>query len=164
MLFETTLNDLLINIEKGFPNTQYRQDSTDSIKIKRIEWIPFVGLKTLYVKGLAQNENREYNPTILFKNIIYSSGEGINLRASDGKEYKLKKINANENNVLVRCNCKDFFYRFHHYNYEDKSLYGRDRVKYIGSTGLPANPMEVSGMCKHIIKLTKTIQEAQLLL
>lgn len=163
MLFETTLNDLLVNIEKGFPNTQYRQNSIDSIKIKRIEWIPFVGLKTLYVKGLAQNENREYNPTILFKNIVYSTNEGIDLKASDGKEYKLNKINANENNVLVKCNCGDFEYRFRHYNYEDKSLYGRDRIPYIGTTGRKANPMEVSGVCKHIIKLTKAIIEARLL-
>jgi hypothetical protein len=105
-------------------------------------------MKTLFVKGRALNENREYSPTIVFKRMEYHKENApkiVALKASDGKTYFLDKIVAENTDVLVRCNCPDFRWRFSYYDHLDKSLQGPKPKKYIpvpGSNRPPANPME----------------------
>lgn len=165
-LFETSLNDLYFNIVTGFPNSRFRESATQPIKITSITWLPFLGMKTLYIQGLAQNENRAYNPIILFKNVKFQLNEApktVSLKASDGKRYYLETLSLDQD-VTVRCNCKDFYWRMHHYNKLDNCLYGKDRKKYESlNKKPPANPLEVSGMCKHIMKLLQAVQHANLL-
>jgi len=69
-------------------------------------------------------------------------------------------LSFEDQDVLVRCPCKDFFYRFHHYNKLDKSLYGKDRKKYESHGGPPANYKKMEGICKHILKLVKVLTES----
>ena len=148
----------------GFPNTRYRQHATQPIEIMEMTWLPYRGVKTLYIKGLAKNEDREYNSMILFKNVDYETNENtVTISASTGGSYKLKKISLEESDVLVRCNCKDFRYRFGYYNSLDRSLYGNVPTRY-ESKGIrgPINPTQVSGFCKHIIKLFEVLEQAHL--
>jgi hypothetical protein len=163
---ESSLNDLYLNIVTGFPNSRFRENATHPIRITQLRWLPFLGMKTLYVQGLAQNENREYNPIILFKNVKYKLNEEprtVTLMASNGQKYYLESLSLDQD-VFVRCGCKDFYWRMHHYNKVDSCLYGRDRKKYESlNKKPPANPLEVSGMCKHIIKLAEAIRDANLL-
>ena len=79
------------------------------------------------------------------------------LVTNEGQSYFFEKFN-NTNHVLVRCNCKDFQYRFKYENHLNKSLYGHKGKKYIGQGLWEANPLHLEGMCKHIIKLSKTLE------
>lgn len=163
-LNETSLNNLYNSTVDAFPNTKMRQYATDPIVISHLNWVPFVGMKTLFVKGLAQNEGREYNPTVVFKQVQYNPNENhVELNANDGKIYNLKRLSLENNDVLLRCNCPDFFWRFNYYDYVDKSLYNRKRKKYESSGGHPANPKEMPGMCKHLIKMIKTLHQSTIL-
>lgn len=96
---------------------------------------------------------------MLLKEINYS-GDEITIIASDGKEYSFDKPTLESSDVLLRCNCPDFHWRFNYYNHQDKSLYGSKRGKYESKGGPPANPMELPGMCKHLMKTVKVLQES----
>lgn len=160
--FETSLNDLAKSTSKAFPKTTKRQYATDTIKITEIFWNPYKGFKTLFVRGIAQNTEslKEYSPIVLFKNVKYVSSKSnsvIELKANDGGVYLLERLNPDED-IQVRCDCKDFNWRFNYTNHLDGSLYGRKRKKY-EALYYPnsSNPLELPGMCKHIIKLLKVI-------
>lgn len=166
-LNESNLQSLYTNTVKAFPYTTKRQFATDTIKIAEMVWTPFLGVKTLFVKGLAQNQGKEYNPMILFKKVEYYDSKNeknwVEITANDGKNYIFEKIN-DENDVLVRCNCPDFRFRFNFYDHIDKSLFGKKVKKYESlGIGPPANPQELPGMCKHIIKLIKSLGKAGIL-
>jgi len=160
---ESSAEELYQSAVKAFPNTTMRQHATHPIVIRELRWTPFVGVKTLFIKGLAQNEEREYGPCILFKGVNYQ-GKAVKITASDGLQYNFDKLSLENTDVLVRCNCPDFFWRFNYYDHLDKSLYGTKRKKYESHGGPPANPMELPGMCKHIMKMTKVIAEAGIFL
>lgn len=156
---ETSLNDLYASAVEAFPNTTKRQYATQPIIIEEIRWMPFVGMKTLFVKAEARNEDRHYNPIILFKNVNYG-GTGVKLRASDGLDYQFGRLSLESTDVLLRCNCNDFKWRFNYYNWVDKSLYGTKRSKYESLGGPPANPKHLPGMCKHLMKTTHVLMDA----
>src|ERR1019366_3288678 len=99
---ETTSNGLYHSAVRAFPRTTKRQHHIDFIDITRLEWVPFVGMKTLYVKGLAQNtENgREYTPMVLFKNVRYHParhGDMVEIVANDNKHYVLERLGQDTN-------------------------------------------------------------------
>lgn len=158
---ETSLEELYQSAVEAFPKTTLRQHATQPIVITNLRWTPFLGVNTLFIKALAQNEGREYNPLILFKNVNYDVNE-VNITASNGKEYSFGKLSLENTNVVLRCNCKDFYWRFNYYDHVDKSLYGRKRAKYESQGGKPANPLEMPGMCKHLMKTTHVLREAGL--
>jgi hypothetical protein len=168
---ESTINDLYQSTVIGFPNSTKRQHATDPIRIVRLEWIPYIGLKTLYIKGLAQNpesetyDQSEYQPMILFKSVRFHFTRDqtnlVEIIANDQRTYLLEKLGTND--VLVRCDCADYRYRFAWYGHLDHSLYGRKPKKYESQGGPAANPLEMPGMCKHIIKLVQSLDHAGLL-
>jgi hypothetical protein len=165
---ESRFNDLYLSTVKSFPKTTKRQYAIDPIKIVRLEWVPYVGLKTLYIKGLAQNteNSKEYNPILLFKKINYSNIKGknyIEIIDNNGKNHILEKIGNND--VLVRCNCKDFFWRGNYADFLDHSLHGRKRSKYQPQTNRSSvNPNNDPMVCKHIIKLHKVLEQAGIII
>lgn len=159
-LIESSLSDLHQSAIDAFPRTTKRQFATDTIVITNLTWIPFLGVKTLFLKGLAQNEGREYSPIIIIKGMNYGGNE-VMIRASDGKQYNFARPSLEENQVLVRCPCMDFHWRFNWYNHLDRSLQGSPRKKYESKgIGPPANPMQMPGMCKHLLKMTKVLHRA----
>lgn len=164
-LWESSLVDLHQSAVDAFPQTGLRQHATQPIKITNLRWTPYKGMKTLFIRGLAQNEGREYSPIILFKKVQYkeSLDEGVvSITANDGKTYNFDKLSLEDTEVVLRCNCPDFRWRFRHYNKLDKSLYGRDGVPYqrVTEHRPPANPMEMPGMCKHCMKLVTALKSA----
>lgn len=159
-LFESSLEDLYQSAVEAFPNTRMRQHATHPIVITNLRWTPFVGMKTLFIKALAQNEGREYNPIILFKNVNYK-GDQVKIMSSDHREVSFDKLSMEHTDVNLRCNCKDFYWRFNYYDHVDKSLYGRKRAPYESTgRGQPANPFEMPGMCKHLMKTAHVLREA----
>ena len=167
-LKESNLQDLYTSTVRAFPRTTKRQNSIDEINIASVSWTPYLGVRTLFVKGLAQNESnrKEYNPIILFKNVKYNDSKKQNfveITASDGSKYFFQKLN-NDNEVLLRCNCMDFTWRFNYEDKRDSSLWGKVRKKYEAKERPgSSNPLQLPGMCKHLIKLAKSLQYADIL-
>lgn len=157
---ESSLQDLYQSTVLAFPKTTLRQHAIDPVVVKKLSWLPFIGLRTLFVKGQAQNEQREYNTILLFKNVNYGKND-VQIVASNGIEYSFGRLSLENTDVLLRCTCPDFRYRFSYYDHLDKSLYGRKSAKYEAKgVGPPANPLKLPGMCKHLIKTAKVLHEA----
>lgn len=159
---ESSFKYLYDSTVSTFPRTKFRQHATQPVIIEHLHWTPFVGMKTLFIKGQVRNEDKHYDTLILFKGIKYGENGAV-IKASDGLIYKFSKISLNETDVLLRCNCLDFYYRFNYYDHVDKSLYGRKRAKYESKgIGPPANPNKTPGMCKHLIKTIQVIKEEKI--
>ena len=168
---ESSFTDLYTSTVNGFPETTRRQHATDTIKIEQLDWTPFLGVRTLFLRGLANNHGGgggEYRPIILFRNVEYhdAPGEGlVEFTASNGNTYHIEPLSRNHD-ILCRCGCMDFHYRFNWFDHLDHSLYGRVRAPYVRRTDWmpPANPQEVPGMCKHVLKLFYALEDAGLVL
>lgn len=165
MLFvESSLNELYRSTIEAFPNCPKRQHATNEIVIAKLEWTPFVGMRTLRVKGLAQNRGNghEYSPQIVFKQVEYHPHRDVvdlvEIIDNIGGRYLLEKLSYENTQVLLRCNCADFAWRFNYSDHLSHDLNGRVRRKYeaLHRPG-SANPDDDKGMCKHIIKLMKVL-------
>lgn len=156
---ESSIEDLYDSAVRAFPRTTKRQHAVDPILIEELRWTPFLGVKTLFIKAEARNEDRHYTPMFLFKNVNYD-GREVKITASDGLEYSFDKLSLEGTDVLLRCNCADFTWRFNYYNWDDRSLYGSKRKKYESQGGPAANPLELPGMCKHLMKATTALRHA----
>jgi len=168
IFLEVSLQKLYNNSVLAFPSTTKRQYSTDTVVVEHLDWIPFIGVKTLFIKGTIKNEGRKHDAIILFKGVKYAlkqEKKTIPIMASTGKKIFIEQISIEKDDVLVRCSCKDFYWRFLHFNKQDKALYGKDRKKYeaIFRPG-SSNPEKISGICKHLIKMTKTLHESNILI
>jgi len=166
IFIESSLDDLFRSTVSAYPKTQRRQYATDTINIANIVLRPFLGMRTLFVKALAQNEGREYSPIIVFKNVQYHQNQDPNLIkiTENGNEYFFESLSM-DTDVILRCNCQDFYWRFNYYDHVDNSLYGRKRAEYeaLIRPGT-ANPQEMPGMCKHLIKLTDAMRDNNIII
>jgi len=165
-LWESTFDDLFGSAVEAFPNTTMRQHATDPIRVAGFKWTPFPGVKTFLLKAVATNEDRQYNTVMLFKNVVYRDGPGpgvVKLKISLNESRYIEKLTPDQHNVLVRCNCPDFYWRFNYYDHVDRSLWGNKRGLYepVSDRG-PINPKEMPGMCKHLMKMMYTMQESGL--
>ena len=164
---ETSIKNLYKSTVESFPSTSKRQNAIDTIIIEQLQWIPFKGVKTLFIKGLARSESKKYECIMLFKNINYKQKEEkkvIKIKTSTGSEEFIEQVDSSKNDVLVRCNCADFYWRGNYADHLDKSLFGRKRAKY-ESKGFPSvNPSNSPMICKHLIKLSKILKESNFLL
>ena len=163
-LQESSLNDLYQSAVAAFPQTKKRQFATGTIKIVELTWVPYKGVKTLFVRGLARNEDRTYNPIILFKNVKYLESGGVPLRDKNGRQYFLEQLSLEKNEVLVRCGCLDFKFRGNYACYLDKSLQGPKVKKYESIGNRPSvNPTNAPMMCKHLMKMTEALKNIDVL-
>lgn len=159
-LDESSLDDLFDSAVRAFPNTRKRQHAVDPVIISNIRYTPFLRMKTLMVRSNARNESREYRPMIVFKQIRYveENMPGTLTIINEGVPYSLIPPVVSEHDVLLRCNCPDFHWRFTHFNHLDRSLFGRNRRKYEAKYNPgSANPMEMPGMCKHLMALMRKL-------
>lgn len=165
-LAETSLNGLYSSIVKAFPGTTRRQNSVDEVRIEHLEWVPFRGMRTLFVKGQARRDSSKNECIMVFKDVVYGPpGRGmVELRASNGETVFLEPLSAESSDVLVRCTCGDFHWRMTHFNKVDGSLFGRDRRKYEAKFRPgSSNPTELPGLCKHLMKMSRALAESSLL-
>ena len=162
---ESSFNDLFDSTVRAFPNTRKRQHATAPIRISEVKATPFPGVKTLFLKCRATNEDREYSPMILFKGVAYRDGQGdgvVPVRVSGTETRYIEQLDRTKSNMLVRCDCNDFKWRFNYYDHLDRTLYGNKRAKYEG-TGEPANPLQLPGMCKHVMAFVRDLSQFGLL-
>lgn len=156
---EASLSDLYDSAVRAFPRTTKRQHAVDPVIVEELRWTPFLGMKTLFIKAEVRNESRHYSPVILFKNVNYG-GNGVRITASDEREYQFNKLSLEGTDVLVRCNCPDFKWRFNYYDHREGVLYGPKRSPYESHGGPPANPLELPGLCKHLMKVAIALRDA----
>jgi hypothetical protein len=164
IFLESTFAELYASAVAAFPLTTRRQYATQPIVIDRLQIIPFLGMHTLFLKAEAINEGRHHSPMILVKGIQYSPElvpGTIEVTASDGQNVRFHRPGLEHNDILVRCDCGDFAWRFNYYNHLDKSLYGTKRKKYeaMQNPG-SANPLQLPGCCKHILKFVQVLHES----
>lgn len=167
MWLEASLAELYNNTLAAFPKTQKRQHSVDEVRIENLQWVPFRGMRTLFVKGLARREGSKNECIMLFKGVKYHGRKDpglVEIRASNGETVLLEPLSHESTDVLVRCTCKDFHWRMTHFNKMDGSLFGRDRKKYeaLVRPGT-SNPEELAGVCKHLMKMSRVLSKASLL-
>jgi hypothetical protein len=168
-LLEATLKELYDSTVEAFPKCGLRQNSTNTIVFTHLEWLPFVGMKTLRIKGDCYNKQNghQYQPLIIFKNVQYYPEKRLGLveiMDNTGKTYFLEKLGGDKNDVLVRCGCGDFFYRGNWFDHLEKCLAGPVRKKYEAKYAPgSANPTESMMFCKHLIKLGRILNASSLL-
>ena len=165
-LFESSFGDLYDSAVTAFPHTTMRQHATAPIGVSHLQIIPFVGMHTLFLKTETVNEGRYYNSLVLVKGVQYREQLEpglIEITASDGQHYRFPRPSLADSDVLVYCECADFNWRFRHFNHLDRSLYGRDRKKYEAQHNPgSANPLELPGACKHIMKMVEVLHNGGL--
>lgn len=159
---ESTLIQLYQSAVKAFPNTTKRQHATQPIRIVEMRWLPFLGVNTLFLGGKVESHGKNYDCIILFKEVDYKKSD-IKIVASDGQTYSFGKLGFDKNEVNLRCNCPDFSWRFNYYNFVDHSLYGNKRKKYVAMTEKRANPMKMPGICKHLIRFSEALLDADII-
>lgn len=158
----STVPDLEDNIERGFPATRKRQHATNEVTIRNVQYMPYIGMKMLHVKSSSLSNGNEYRQALQFNGVKFAGQDGPDVAtftASDGEDYHVAPLQLSGHNVKVRCNCMDFHYRFANYNSQDKSLVGKPPPLYQRKTNRPpVNPMQVPGMCKHLLKLVEMLR------
>lgn len=155
---------LMGNIERGFPNTAARQHLANQPQIQSMQFIPAVANGVLEVRSKVQGQRDNYNPVVQFLNTQYQDADTANnvtFVATDGKEYHIVPVHLTDTNVKVSCDCMDFYFRFAAFNHGDESLSGALPPLYQRKTNTypPANPMQVPGICKHLIKLFNNLEQ-----
>ena len=161
---ESNLSKLYRSTVVAFPHTKKRQYATDTVQVTQLEWMPYVGMRTLFLKAHVQNleGGGEYDSIILFKNVKYhprrQSGLVEIVSFDTHQRYFIEQLSGDKNDVLLRCNCGDYFWRFNYYNSVDKSHYGRVRSSY-DDGNYRINPKEMPGMCKHILQVWRSVWE-----
>ena len=162
---EASIRDLETNIQRGFPNTRARQHAVAPVQVPIVKLTPYVPSSALLAESQANNQGRRYNPEIFFTKVQFEQEEtatNITFTGSDNNEYNIvQAIPLTGNEVQVRCNCLDFHYRFSRHNAKNNALYGQPAPPYKRKTDTrpPANPMQVPGMCKHLLALVDELQK-----
>lgn len=165
LIEESSVSELYQSTVDAFPNTTKRQYATQPIQISNLYLSPYKGVRTLFMRSLAQNEGREYYPIILFKNVKYEdlpSSKTLSLKTETGN-FNISPLSINQD-VVLRCNCNDFKWRFNYTDHLNKSLYGTKAKKYEAKFNPgSSNPLKMPGMCKHLIKMVEVISNSGLI-
>lgn len=164
ILNETEYGVLLGNTLANFLSN--RKQSSTKVQIARTIFIPSVDDETLEVRATTNSKEQKYRTSMLFDEIEWVDEPGAKVATiigSDNTEYYLTRIPLNNVDVMVKCTCLDFYYRFAVWNHKDQSLIGKPPPPYIKTTDRPpVNPKRVPGVCKHLIKLLDTLMSKRL--
>lgn len=165
---ELTFQQLQQNTKTFTPVSKRRQFAIDPIVITDLKITPAVSSNKLTVMGVAKSNNKEYQPTILFNNVVYEDqdqADNITFKASDGRILHILPIDLRKSHVKVKCDCLDFYWRFATWNFAQHALINKPPKLYQRKTTTrpPANIKKTPGICKHIIKLSVALQQSGLL-
>jgi len=163
-LEEATYAELERNTRNSMPATNKRQNATPEVRMQKMELVPAKESDTLMVKGTVAGKTAVYHTSVLFDNVIYDDADqadNITFTGSDGDDYHIEPIYLARHNCKVHCTCLDFYWRFATQNHKANSLDGEPPPPYVKRTNRPpANPANVPGVCKHIIKTVEELQKS----
>jgi hypothetical protein len=155
---DATYNELRQNIQRGFPETRKRQHATGEVNITNTKYVPIAG--GLQVNAVSRSNGHNYAQTIIFSGVSNQAGEeGATYMGTDGEQHTIQPVPLQGSRVRVSCSCLDFHYRFANWNFSDGALAGAKPPLYQRKTANrpPVNPAQVSGVCKHLIKLVQEL-------
>ena len=150
---------------KQFPRTvkQYPR-----LKIKSLEEVFMVGVKSLLYKSVIEGETDDYLTTVRFFNIEINETKTKQfteiVKVGDKIKY-FKSPGVRSNPVMLKCSCPDFRFRWEKPLFDNKGLIGNWR-KYERKTPPPpigwpyANPDDLVGFCKHIWSLLNALRDS----
>lgn len=161
LLQEITIKDVMDGTAKFRHMVNYYPQGK-FVNINKIT--PSIGVKTLAFYGEHPSFTRStagYNQTIVFKNITFVEEEPeIDINdyyhlEANGVWYKKPDLDGND--ILFRCGCPDFRFRFSLALKKNKALFG-NLIPYKKKTNRPPlNPDDIPGMCKHLYNFTKAL-------
>jgi hypothetical protein len=164
-LIEATLSDLHNNTVSNFDTP--RQTTAGRVQVTQKIFNAMPRNSIVGVTAKTRSSAKEYVTRMLFSNIEYVEEEGVDtstFTSADGTDYVVGAMGYRDNDVKVGCNCLDFYYRFAVWNSKEGSLLGSVPPPYVKKTDSePANPNQVSGMCKHLIALTDELKRERFL-
>lgn len=161
ILVEVSYNFLLNNTRSNFDRG--REERSSRVKITNTIFVPAISTNELQVEGEARTTSSSYTPKIIFQNVIFRDEPGTgtaSIMGTDGEQYHFDRINKSRADVKVACSCLDFYWRFAAFNHRDGALAAEPPDPYSKKTDRePVNPNEVSGVCKHIIRLVDELEK-----
>ena len=171
-LFEFNLAQLRTNIERGFPRTRARQHRVNMVNVTKVEYIPYPEQYALLVRAAVRGEEMTYNSRMLFRDVEYRDADSdivVTFKATNGEDYHIVPVFRDLHDVELSCTCMDYAWRFWMQNFQQDTQFGKGPNPYRRKTPPPpdgrpyANPEEVAGMCKHLIKLSDHLQQIGIL-
>lgn len=169
VLLELTYNQLLSQTKRGQTiKDSPREQNSNKVQVQQINLIPSLQEKTLTAKAMTRGKDKTYETVIVFSGVQFfnEGGHGRQeFQAADGTSYFIEPIRPYKSNVKVRCTCLDFYFRFSVWDQRDDALTGEPPEPYKRKTDTypPVNPQKVSGLCKHIIKLTTQLRQERII-
>ncbi len=169
VLLELTYNQLLRQTKSGETiKNSPRERNSNQVQVQEVNLIPSVQNKTLTARARTRTADKHYDTIIQFSGVSYfnEGGHGRQpFQGADGTEYFIDPIRPYKSKVKVRCGCLDFYFRFSVWDHRDDVLSGDAPESYQRKTDTypPVNPQKVSGLCKHIMGLTRFLKSERLI-
>lgn len=169
LLLELTYNQLLSQTKRGQTiKNSPRDQNANKVQVQEVNLIPSIQNKSLTAKSRTRTSDKFYETIIVFSGVQYfdEGGHGRQeIQGADGSSYFIDPIRPYKSNVKVRCTCLDFYFRFSVWDQRDDALTGEPPQPYQRKTDSypPVNPQKVSGLCKHIIKLTNYLKQQRII-
>jgi hypothetical protein len=158
-------------------SSRVKTPSSPTIRLDRI--IPFAGtnsvLYQLTLKGVTELNDNGY-PVNHKVNLFFY---GLDVQRSETKGYLKVSDNtgdywfevptANNSNVKVRCTCKDHYFTFGIWNFNQGAIFGNKPKPYTRKTPNPPlgrgfrNINQFCGICKHGTNSTKYLQNIKMM-
>ena len=169
ILLELTYNQLLSQTKRGQTiKDSPREQNANKVQVKDAQLLPSLNDKTLSVKATTHSKDSDYNTLIVFSGVSFftEGGHGRQeITVPDGTTMFIDPIRPYKSNVKVRCDCLDFYYRFSVWDKRDDALTGDPPEPYHRKTKTypPVNPQKISGVCKHIMAVTKYLKAQRII-
>ena len=148
--------------------TKKRQHATSDVVVAKMTIKPFVNSKSIQVLSSTNSNGSKYETIIMFRDVKFdqeSTQGNVTFTGSDDEEYHIQKIILASSNVMVKCGCMDFYWRFSRFNAKDSSLYGPNPPPYQPKTARPSdNKNKVPGVCKHLLKSIENLRSAGMII
>jgi len=173
-LLENTYSEFERNTMNFQPASKKRQHATASVQVQNMEFSAIPHSQSLLVEGTIRNYGSEtklnavYMSRYLFRDVEFVNADTeeevanpntLTIEGKNGKEFTIVPIQLNKQNVLVGCNCLDFFWRTSRQHHNQNSLFGYDVGTYRKRTNRPpVNPYNKTILCKHLLKLAEEMK------
>ena len=169
VLEDATIPFLKQEIERGFPDTKKRQHATNEVQVLTLQYTPIIKNNVLRLISTTSSDNgNTHSQVIDIKGMNFqppNSGNTVKITDSKGTEHSITPAKLNTSNVGVFCDCEDYQMRFANLNIKNNCHIGPPPQRYVRKTTTrpPVNPMNVPGMCKHIIRITDDLKRQGIL-
>lgn len=155
-----TLRQLMIGTQKLHPKAIDWAPDMNNAPLMALEIQVFKGMNSIVVSSQQRMSGRwpkGERPTS--KNGIYKQ----TMRFTGTKEQVIghNKLSASKDKCSLNCGCDNQYYMWWWANKKVKAHEGSSYKPYVkvpGSTREPLNPLNIPGMCKHLVYLVKELK------